>query len=116
VLTGGDYWLLLLNAVVSPSGNPIFWDQNSGPSAAWENTLGDLSQAGENNNCSGPCTASETFQILTTDVPEPSSTALMLVGLIAMVATSRRWTGATAGMRGGRTFLSSASGSPPSAP
>ncbi|HUK43095.1 MAG TPA: choice-of-anchor tandem repeat GloVer-containing protein [Candidatus Bathyarchaeia archaeon] len=54
-LAAGTYWLNLSNAVVN-DGDPIFWDENSGPSMASENSVGTIpSEAftidGTNNNC-----------------------------------------------------------------
>ena len=92
LLTGGNYWLMLQNAYLGGSASLIFWDQNSGPSAAWESALGDVSLASESNNCSGPCTASESFQILT-NIPEPATMGLMLAGVLG-TATIRRTRGA----------------------
>jgi uncharacterized repeat protein (TIGR03803 family) len=60
-LAAGTYWLNLSNAVVN-DGDPVFWDENSGPSMASENTVGTI--------------PSEAFTILgstttTTTVPPP---------------------------------------------
>ncbi len=38
-LGAGTYWMTLSNASV-PSGDPAYWDMNSGPSQAQENTIG----------------------------------------------------------------------------
>ncbi len=38
---GITYWVTLQNASV-PDGDPIYWDENSGPSQATENTLGTI--------------------------------------------------------------------------
>jgi hypothetical protein len=75
-LAAGTYYLVLQNAGVS-SGDPAYWDQNSGPSSATENTIGDI--------------PSETFQILGTSgtVPEPTAWALMLVGFAGLGAALR---------------------------
>jgi hypothetical protein len=40
-LAAGTYWLNLENAVVN-SGDPIYWDENSGPSSASENSVGTI--------------------------------------------------------------------------
>src|SRR5208282_6416629 len=39
VVTGTTYWLNLQNATV-PSGDPVYWDENSGPSSASESAVG----------------------------------------------------------------------------
>ena len=40
-LNNGTYWVNLQNASV-PSGDPIYWDENSGPSSASENSVGSI--------------------------------------------------------------------------
>jgi hypothetical protein len=40
-LNSGTYWLNLQNASV-PNGDPVYWDENSGPSQASENTVGTI--------------------------------------------------------------------------
>src|SRR5271166_1879209 len=69
-VAGTTYWLNLQNAAV-PSGDPVFWDENSGagctgtgcPSQASESSVGTI--------------ASEAFTIATgTSTPEPSSILL----------------------------------------
>ncbi len=40
-LAAGTYWLNLENAVVN-TGDPIYWDENSGPSQASENSVGTI--------------------------------------------------------------------------
>ena len=40
-LNAGTYWLNLQNASV-PSGDPVYWDENSGPSQASENSVGSI--------------------------------------------------------------------------
>jgi len=93
--SGTTYWLTLGNAVV-PSGDPIYWDQNDGPSAAWENGMGNV--AGY-QPCLAPCTDSETFLIADVAypgqsgislVPEPASLALVGGGLLLAAALRRR--------------------------
>ncbi len=40
-LAAGTYWVNLQNAVVN-DGDPIYWDENSGPSSASENSVGTI--------------------------------------------------------------------------
>ncbi len=40
-LNAGNYWLNLSNAVVN-TGDPVWWDQNSGPSQASESSVGTI--------------------------------------------------------------------------
>ncbi len=40
-LAGGSYWLDLQNGVTA-QGNPLYWDQNDGPSSASENQIGTI--------------------------------------------------------------------------
>jgi hypothetical protein len=81
VSAGTTYWITLQNASV-PSGDPIYWDENSGPAMAQQNTLGTI--------------PSESFTILgqfttTSDhLPEPSSVLLFGSGLLGLVGVLRR--------------------------
>ena len=83
-LAGGSYWLNLQNAVVN-DGDPIYWDENSGPSSASENSVGTI--------------PSEAFTVLggtttqTTSsgtVPEPSSIMLFGSGILGLAGVLRR--------------------------
>ena len=73
----GTYWLTLQNAN-DAFGSGVLWDQNSGPSSAFENFLGTI--------------PSETFQILggggTT--PEPGSIMLFGTGILGLAGVLRR--------------------------
>src|ERR1039458_5354347 len=79
---GGAGYATLGNAC-STSGcsvsNPIYWDENSGPSTAYENTLGSI--------------PSEAFTISNSTVgttPEPSSIMLFGSGILGLAGVLRR--------------------------
>jgi len=84
VTSGSTYWLNLQNAVV-PSGDPVFWDENSGkgcggagcPSMASESSVGTI--PGEAFTISGGGTT-----------PEPSSIMLFGSGILGLAGLLRR--------------------------
>jgi hypothetical protein len=80
-LPAGTYWLNLQNASV-PDGDPVFWDENSGPSQASENSIGTI--------------PSESFTILGTvqtttegTTPEPGSILLFCSGVAVLAPRLR---------------------------
>jgi len=81
-LNAGTYWLTLSNASVN-TGDPVYWDENSGPSSASENSIGTV--------------PSESFTLLghggTTPpptTPEPSSILLLSSGVLGVAGVIRR--------------------------
>ncbi|HLI63037.1 MAG TPA: PEP-CTERM sorting domain-containing protein [Terriglobales bacterium] len=79
-LAGGTYWLELLNGTTEVSGYPIYWDENQGPSTAYQN---------EGIGLIG----SEAFTINGTSggpVPEPSSILLLGSGVLGLGGLIRR--------------------------
>jgi PEP-CTERM motif len=86
-ISGTQYWLNLFNATV-PSGDAVYWDENSGmgckssgcPSSASENTLGTI--------------PSEAFTISggssTGTTPEPSSIMMFGSGILSLGGLLRR--------------------------
>src|SRR5208283_3068457 len=54
VSVGGTSWVTLANAVVS-SGDPVYWDENNGPSLAQENSVGTIPSESFNVTSGGPC-------------------------------------------------------------
>jgi hypothetical protein len=84
--TGTTYWLTLQNAVTAlgaSDGTP-YWDVSDGPSIA-ANGFGPLAGA-EGDGTTG----SETFQIMGTPTPEPSSFLLLGSGLLGLAGLLRR--------------------------
>ena len=79
----GDGYVTLSNAC-STSGcsvsNPIYWDENSGPATAYENTIGSI--------------PSEAFTLTgtvgTSTTPEPSSILLLGSGILGLAGVLRR--------------------------
>jgi hypothetical protein len=83
-LADGTYWFNLQNAVVN-TGDPVYWDENSGPSSASENSVGTI--------------PSESFTVLASTttttttggtVPEPSSIMLFGAGILGLAGVVRR--------------------------
>jgi len=77
--TMGTYWFNLANATV-PSGDPVYWDENSGKASASESAVGTI--------------PSEAFTITTFGFvnmcPEPSSIMLFGSGMLAITGLLRR--------------------------
>jgi PEP-CTERM motif len=76
----GSYWVTLANAAV-PNGDPVYWDENNGPSAAQENSIGTI--------------PSESFYVTGVTgsgsmVPEPSSILLFGSGILGLAGVLRR--------------------------
>ena len=82
-LNAGFYWLNLQNGVVN-TGDPVYWDENRGPSEASENSLGTM--------------PAESFTILgstgttttTGTTPEPGSLMLFGSGVLGFLGIVRR--------------------------
>ena len=82
-LNAGTYWLNLQNASVN-TGDPIYWDENSGPSQASENSVGTVpSEAFTVLGTNGTSTTSTT-------VPEPSSIMLFGSGILGLAGMLSR--------------------------
>jgi hypothetical protein len=92
VLSAGTYYLNLQNASVA-SGDPVYWDENNGPSSAFDSGIGNLANFDLPNT-----TGSETFDIVgsSSAVPEPSSLAALAIGLglVGFLIYRRRQTAA----------------------
>ena len=85
-LNAGTYWLNLQNAVVN-TGDPVYWDENSGPSSASENSVGTIPS--EAFTVLGGTTTSQTTTTGTT-TPEPSSIMLFGSGILGLAGVLRR--------------------------
>lgn len=86
-LNAGSYWMTLSNAI-TPSGDPAYWDMNSGPSQAQENTIGTIpSESFTILGSSGTTTSTSTS---TGTTPEPSSILLLGSGILGVAGLWRR--------------------------
>lgn len=85
----GIYWLNLQNAVVN-TGDPIYWDENSGPSRASQNAVGTIPS--ESFSIFGPCTEGQNSPGCGPPVPEPSSILLLISGVLGLGSFLRKRT------------------------
>jgi hypothetical protein len=83
-LNAGTYWLNLSNASVN-TGDPIYWDENSGPSLASENSIGTLPS--ESFTLLGGTTTSTTTIF---GSPEPGIVLYLCSGLVGAACILRR--------------------------
>lgn len=88
-LNAGTYWLNLQNATVS-SRDPVYWDENSGPSSASNNALGTVPSESFTLLGSASTTSTTTSTSTTGTVPEPSSIFLLGSGVLSLGAAIRR--------------------------
>jgi hypothetical protein len=83
-LASGTYWLNLENACCTD--DPLYWDENSGPSQASENSVGTIpSEAFTVFGTAGTSTTSTT-----STTPEPSSVMLWGSGIVGLAGAIRR--------------------------
>jgi hypothetical protein len=93
----GAGYVTLSNAC-STSGcsvsNPIYWDENSGPSSAYENSLGSLPSEAftlTGSSCIGcGCVADRSSPNCGPPIPEPSNIMLFGSGILGVVGVLRR--------------------------
>jgi hypothetical protein len=86
-LNSGTYWLNLQNAVVN-TGDPIYWDENEGPSSASENIIGTIPS--ESFTLLGTNSSSTSSTTSIASVPEPSSMVLFATGILSVAGALRR--------------------------
>jgi hypothetical protein len=95
-LGAGNYWMTLGNAVV-PSGDPVYWDENSGvgcqsqgcPSMGEQSTLGTIPS--EAFTISGTQESTTLTSTSTTgSTPEPASILLFASGILGLANMVRR--------------------------
>jgi PEP-CTERM motif len=85
-LAAGTYWLNLQNATI-PSGDPVYWDENSGVGC---NSPGCPSQASESAVGTIPAEAFTIGTRSTEGTPEPSSIMLFGSGILGLAGVLRR--------------------------
>jgi hypothetical protein len=84
-LSTGTYWLNLYNATV-PNGDPVYWDENSGPSMASESAVGTIpSEAFTVQGCMGCGCGGDSPSC----VPEPGSMTLFGSGILTLLGVLR---------------------------
>jgi hypothetical protein len=89
-LNAGTYWLNLSNAVVN-DGDPVYWDENSGPSSASQNTVGSIpSEAFTLLGGSSSSSSTTSSTSSGTSTPEPSSIMLFGSGVLGLAGILRR--------------------------
>ena len=86
-LNSGTYWLNLQVCNVC-SNDPVYWDENSGPSQASENSVGSIPS--ESFTVLGGSTSRTTTTSTTGTVPEPSSMMLFGSGILVLSGWIRR--------------------------
>jgi PEP-CTERM motif len=91
-LSGGTYWLNLQNAVV-PSGDPVYWDENSGAGCGGDDGKGGGCPSRPSGNFIGSIPP-ESFQVSgnvnSGSTPEPSSFMLFGSGILGLAGILRR--------------------------
>lgn len=87
-LNAGTYWLNLQNAVVN-NGDPVYWDENSGPSLASQNSVGTIPS--ESFTVLGSCFAGANCHQPPPPAPEPGSFLLLGSGIVVTLGAGRRW-------------------------
>jgi PEP-CTERM motif len=90
-LSATTYWLNLQNAAV-PSGDPVFWDENSGIGCGGDDGKGGHCPSMPSENALGTI-PSESFSVVGTSggtTPEPDSFLLLASGALGVAGVLRR--------------------------
>jgi len=85
---GTVYWLNLQNASV-PSGDPVYWDENSGQGCGGTDGKGANCPSMASESAIGTI-ASEAFTIGSVGTPEPGSIVLFASGILGLAGLLRR--------------------------
>ncbi len=88
-LNAGTYWLNLQNASVQ-TGDPVYWDENSGPSSASENSIGTIPSESFTLLGGTSTTGTTTSTCTTGTTPDPSSIMLFGSGILGLAGVLRR--------------------------
>src|SRR5208282_472073 len=86
--TGKTYWLNLQNAAV-PSGNPVYWDENSGKASASESAVGTIPSEAFTVHTGGCRLGDKSSPDCGPPSPEPSSILLFGSGILALAGALR---------------------------
>jgi len=89
----GTYWLNLQNANVN-TGDPVYWDENSGPASASENSVGTIpSEAftilGASTSTTTGCDLRAGCAVSEVSVPEPGTVMLLGAGILGVARKLR---------------------------
>ena len=88
-LNAGTYWLNLQNAVVN-NGDPVYWDENAGPSSGSQNSVGTIPSESFTVLGGSSTTTTTTTTTTTGTTPEPSSIMLFGSGVLGLAGVLRR--------------------------
>ena len=88
-LASGTYWLNLDNAVVN-TGDPIYWDENSGPSSASENSVGTIPSEAFTVLGASTCTCCDNSPNCYQPA-EPGSLVLLASGVLGLAGFWSAW-------------------------